>query len=143
MSPKAPPKDISQLRARRRDARRRRYIARVDVGLGLVGSLVLLLATPGLAMAMVIALLVLALCLLSVVLERRLARRSGSDDPRRPAPRNGGPAGGTQDELRRVSSRGPGRAGRTNEAGRRVPALDRSAARPSQARDARRRSSSG
>jgi O-antigen/teichoic acid export membrane protein len=48
----------------------------VDVGLGVVGAIVLLLATPGLAMTAVIALAVLALCLLSIVLQRRRHRRA-------------------------------------------------------------------
>jgi len=68
--------DISRLRARRREARRRRRLARVDLGLGTIGALVLLLATPGLAITAIVALAVLALCLLSVVLERRGRRRS-------------------------------------------------------------------
>jgi Flp pilus assembly protein TadB len=67
--------DIARLRARRREARRRIRLARLDLGLGLFAALVLLLATPGLAMTAVIALVVLALCGLSVLLERRARRR--------------------------------------------------------------------
>jgi hypothetical protein len=63
--------DRSARLARRRDARRRRHVARVDLGLGLAGALVLLLATPGLAITAVIALIVLLLCLLTLVAERR------------------------------------------------------------------------
>jgi hypothetical protein len=71
MSATTPPKDISQLRARRRDARRRRNIARADVGLGLlVAAVVLLLLAPGLAIVAIAALLVLAACMFSVGLER-------------------------------------------------------------------------
>jgi hypothetical protein len=66
-----PPRDISRLRARRREARRRRRLARLDLGLGVIGAIVLLVATPGLAITAVIALAVLALCVLSAVLERR------------------------------------------------------------------------
>ena len=137
------PKDISQLRARRRDARRRRYVARVDVGLGLLGAIVLLIATPGLAITMIIAFVVLALCVLSVVLERRHGRGSSRDGPPRPAARGGSRAGEKQPEIRRFSPPRSERAGRASEAGRRAPALDRTAARPSRAPDARRRSSSG
>jgi hypothetical protein len=50
----------------------------LDLGLGLVAALVLLLATPGLAMTAVIALVVLAICGLSIVLERRGRRRAVS-----------------------------------------------------------------
>jgi hypothetical protein len=56
---------------RRRDARRRRHVARVDLGLGVAGAVVLLLATPGLAITALVALIVLVLCLLTLVLERR------------------------------------------------------------------------
>lgn len=70
----APPRDISRLRARRREARRRRRLARLDLGLGVIGAMVLLVATPGLAITAVIALAVLALCVLSAVLERRRGR---------------------------------------------------------------------
>jgi hypothetical protein len=49
----------------------------MDVGLGLLAALILILATPGLAITAVVALLVLVLCALSIVLERRVARRSG------------------------------------------------------------------
>jgi Flp pilus assembly protein TadB len=73
-----PPGDISRLQARRRDARRRQHLLRVDLGLGVVGALVLLLATPGLAITALIALIVLVICLVSVLLERRgRSRRSG------------------------------------------------------------------
>ena len=62
-------------RARRRRATQRRRLARVDVAIGIVGAGVILLATPGLAIAAVIALIVLLLCGVSVLVERRLARR--------------------------------------------------------------------
>jgi hypothetical protein len=55
----------------------------VDLGLGVLGALVLLIATPGLAIAALIALLVLAGCLLSVVVERRRRTRAESDPRRR------------------------------------------------------------
>ena len=67
--------DIPRLRARRREARRRSRLARLDLGLGLIAALVLLLASPGLAMTGVIVLIVLAICALSVPLEGRLRQR--------------------------------------------------------------------
>jgi hypothetical protein len=73
------PRDLSRLRARRRLARRRRNLARLDVGLGLVCAVVLIVATPGLAITAIVALLVLVVCGLSFVLERSLARRSARD----------------------------------------------------------------
>jgi Flp pilus assembly protein TadB len=67
--------DISKLRARRREAHRRRRLLRVDLGLGLLGAVLLLILTPGVAIAALFALVLLAVCILSVVLERRRARR--------------------------------------------------------------------
>ena len=74
-------RDIGELRARRRQARRRRRLARLDLGLGVLGAIVLWILTPGLAIAALVALLVLALCLLSVVVERR--RRTRAQEPPR------------------------------------------------------------
>jgi hypothetical protein len=84
--PPEPRADVSRLQARRREARRRRHLARVDVGLGLVGALVLVIATPGLAITGLVALIVLALCGLTFALERRRrpARRRTPRKPRRP-----------------------------------------------------------
>jgi uncharacterized iron-regulated membrane protein len=82
------PRDMSDLRARRRNARRRRRRARLDVSLGLLGAIVLLLVSPGLAIAAVVALALIVLCALSVVLERRAGRRSGRKA--RPGSRNHG-----------------------------------------------------
>jgi len=70
-----PPRHISELRSRRRLAARRRRLARVDLGLGLLGAIVLLIATPGLAIAALVAAGLLAFCIVSVALERRQARR--------------------------------------------------------------------
>ena len=89
MSATGSSREMARLRERRRQARRRRRLARLDVGLGVLGALVLIIATPGLAMTALIALLVLALCGVSVLLERRtqrrsqqrLRRRSSSRDP--------------------------------------------------------------
>ena len=77
------PADIADLRARRRQARRRRRLARVDVGLGVAAALVLLLASPGLAITGLVAALVLAACAISVLVERRTRRRA---DERRHMP---------------------------------------------------------
>jgi Flp pilus assembly protein TadB len=73
------PRDLSQLHARRRQERRRRNLARLDMGLGLVCAVVLIVATPGLAITALVALLVLLVCGLSFVLERSLTRRSARD----------------------------------------------------------------
>jgi Flp pilus assembly protein TadB len=73
------PRDLSQLHARRRQERRRRNLARLDVGLGLACAVVLIVATPGLAITALVALLVLVVCGLSFVLERSLTRRSARD----------------------------------------------------------------
>jgi NAD(P)-dependent dehydrogenase (short-subunit alcohol dehydrogenase family) len=47
MNASGAPRDPGALRARRRSARRRRRVARLDVAIGLVLALVLVLATPG------------------------------------------------------------------------------------------------
>lgn len=66
--------DMSELHTRRRETRRRRHLLRVDLALGLLGGIVLLLATAGVAIAALIALALLGLCAVSVMIERR--RRS-------------------------------------------------------------------
>jgi Flp pilus assembly protein TadB len=68
--------EVPELRERRRLARRRQRVARIDLGLGAVAALVLLLASPGRAIPAVIALLVLLVCALSLVVERRRRRRA-------------------------------------------------------------------
>ncbi len=73
--PPRPPRDISQLQARRRAADRRRRLFRLDIGLGVLLALVLLLATPGLAIAAVLAGLLLVGCVASVALARRRRRK--------------------------------------------------------------------
>jgi hypothetical protein len=84
--PPEPRADVSRLHARRREARRRRHLARVDVGLGLLGAVVLVIATPGLAITGLVALIVLALCGLTYALDRRRrpGRRHAPREPRRP-----------------------------------------------------------
>jgi hypothetical protein len=80
------PRDMSRLRARRREANRRRRLLRVDVGAGVLGALVLLLATPCVAIAAIFAGLLLLACAISVLLQRRSARkRAGVVSPRRAA----------------------------------------------------------
>jgi Flp pilus assembly protein TadB len=75
MSTTEPLKDISRSRARRKQARRRRHLARLDFGLGLLLAVVALLVAPGIAIVALVALLALVICALSVVLERRRSRR--------------------------------------------------------------------
>lgn len=75
----APPADIARLRARRRDALRRRRTARVDLGLGVLGAIVLWIVTAGLAIAALIAGIVLAACVASFVVQRRRRRRARLD----------------------------------------------------------------
>jgi Flp pilus assembly protein TadB len=70
---------MSDLQARRRQARRRRHLIRVDIGLGLLIAVVAILFAPGLAIVAVVALLVLAICIVSRLLERRRSRRRHSD----------------------------------------------------------------
>jgi Flp pilus assembly protein TadB len=71
----AQPADMPRLQARRREARRRRHLVRVDLGLGVVAALVLLLATPGLAISGLVALIVLLICALTFAWQRREDRR--------------------------------------------------------------------
>jgi hypothetical protein len=66
-----PPVELSPLHARRREARRQRHLARVDLGLGLLGAVILVVATPGLAITGLIALIVLVACLATFAHGRR------------------------------------------------------------------------
>ena len=99
-APTQRPRNAAEARLRRREARearRRRGLLRMDVGLGVLAAIVLLLATPGVAFAAIIALLVLIVCAVSVAIEHRRSRRAGrvgraghADHPqvrRRTAPR--------------------------------------------------------
>ena len=71
-----PLNDMAHLRARRRQARRRRYLFRRDIGLALLIAVVALLLAPGVAIVAVAALLILAICGVSILLEQwRLRRR--------------------------------------------------------------------
>lgn len=79
-----PPADMSALRQRRLQARRRRRLARVDVGVGVFAGLLLLIISPGLAISGLIALLVLAVCVGSVFVQRRRRRHAAAAaQPRR------------------------------------------------------------
>ncbi len=69
------PADLAMLRARRRAARRRSRLARLDVAIGVLAAIVLLVVSPGLAMTAVIALGLLVACLVWITAERRLRRR--------------------------------------------------------------------
>jgi|GEM_PF-1699622 hypothetical protein len=75
--------DMAHLRARRREARRRQRVARIDLGLGFAAALVLLLATPGLAITLLLVLAILAICGISIVRERRIHSRAATAE--RPA----------------------------------------------------------
>jgi hypothetical protein len=77
-------RDGAHLRRRRLAAQRRRHLARVDVGLGLAGALILVLATPGLAITGLIALIALIGCGIAYLLERR--RHARRDVPEAVAP---------------------------------------------------------
>jgi len=70
-----PLKDMSHLHARRRQASRRRHLFRVDIGLGLLIAVAALLLAPGVAIVAVAALVVLAICGVSILLERRRSHR--------------------------------------------------------------------
>ncbi|HEY2181200.1 MAG TPA: hypothetical protein VGH09_05965 [Solirubrobacteraceae bacterium] len=63
-------RDRRELRARRNYARRRRGLLRLDIAIGVLLALVLLLATPGVAYAAIVAVLVLAGCVVSTAVGR-------------------------------------------------------------------------
>jgi hypothetical protein len=75
MNSVTPVKDISDLRARRREARRARYLLRRDIGLGVLIAAVALLFAPGVGILAVVALLILVVCLLSLVIGKWRTRR--------------------------------------------------------------------
>jgi hypothetical protein len=66
-----PPADIAALRTRRRHARRKRRLVRIDIGLGVTAGLIVALASPGLAITGLIAVLALAVCGISILVQRR------------------------------------------------------------------------
>ncbi len=70
--------ELSELRARRRAARRRVRLARLDLALGIGAGLALIIFTPGLAIAGLIAILAVVLCVASLIGGRILhCRRAG------------------------------------------------------------------
>ncbi len=73
------PREISQLRARRRALNRRRRLFRLDLAVGVLVAVVLLIATPGLAIAALLAGVMLIACFVSVIFERRRRRRHSGD----------------------------------------------------------------
>lgn len=80
MGAAGPLKDMAHLRARRRQARRRRHLLRMDIALGLLIALLAVLLAPGMASAAIAALTVFAICVVSILLDRWRAPR----DPRKP-----------------------------------------------------------
>jgi hypothetical protein len=92
MSANLPPRDMSQLRARRLRARRRRRLARMDVGFGGLVAVVTIVLAPGLAIVALAALVGLAACIVSVVLERRGSRNRVLRSKQRGAPQRRPPA---------------------------------------------------
>jgi len=77
------PVDIAELHARRREANRKRRLARVDIGLGVAGALVLLILSPGLAVTGLIAAIVLLACVLLALRDRRTRRGARGNTARR------------------------------------------------------------
>lgn len=73
-----PMRDMPRLRAHRHLERRRRHLARVDIGFGLLAAVAALLLAPGLAIVAVVALLLLAICFGSLGIEWRRSRRGAS-----------------------------------------------------------------
>jgi Flp pilus assembly protein TadB len=69
------PREITHLQARRRAANRRRRLLRLDIGVGVFVAIVLLIATPGLAIAGILGIVMLAVCVGSVLVERRRRRK--------------------------------------------------------------------
>ncbi len=68
----------AELRLRRREALRDRHLLRRDVALGVIVAIVVLLVTPGVAYAAIVALLALLACGVSLAVGRRRARRARS-----------------------------------------------------------------
>jgi Flp pilus assembly protein TadB len=91
MNTAEPPREGGPRHARRRHASRSRgrRLARIDVALGLLLAVVLLLASPGLAIAAIVALILLVACGISLLVQRRGSRRAArageeDRDPARP-----------------------------------------------------------
>lgn len=65
---------MEERRARRAASRRRTRLARLDLGIGVGCALFIFIVSPGLAITGVLAIVVLAVCVGSVLLERRRRR---------------------------------------------------------------------
>jgi len=65
-----PKRNTSVLPARRHLQRRRRYPVAVDIGFGLLAAVAALLLAPGLAIVAVVALALLAVCFVSLGIDR-------------------------------------------------------------------------
>jgi Flp pilus assembly protein TadB len=88
--PARPPMDMPDLLARRRRARHGRRLARFDVALAVAVALTLVLVSPGLAITAIVALLTLAVCLVSFLIAHRRRLRG----QRRATVARRGPKGG-------------------------------------------------
>ena len=63
-------RDTSGLHAQRHLQRGRRYLVAVDIGFGLLAAVAALLLAPGLAIVAVVALALLAVCFVSLGIDR-------------------------------------------------------------------------
>jgi len=97
-----------EVRARRRRARERRRLARLDVAIGAFVALLLLIVSPGLAITGLVALLMLAAVLTSLAISHRRARQRASRERNGGAGRADGAAGREPRAAERRSS-GPAR----------------------------------
>jgi hypothetical protein len=87
---------MERLRARRRAWRQRRRLLRLDLALGVAAALIILLASPGLAITGLLSLGILLACGASIAIERR---RERARDPRSRA---------TRPPRRRTAAQGSG-----------------------------------
>jgi Flp pilus assembly protein TadB len=94
MSATDPRRDMSALYARRRQARRRRSLARLDVALGLLVAVFALVIAPGIAIVAIVALLAIVVCAVSILVERRRSRRRARSTSSPTGPRRRGRDGG-------------------------------------------------
>jgi hypothetical protein len=95
--------EMAHLRARRRDARRRQRVARLDLALGVAAALTLFVISPGLAITAIVALLTLLVCGVSLLVGRRRRHR-----PRRAADGRRGPQAAARSRSRSSRGRAPG-----------------------------------
>jgi hypothetical protein len=95
--------EMTHLRARRRDARRRQRVARLDLALGVLVALVLFVVSPGLAVTAIVALLTLLVCGVSLLVGRRRRHR-----PRRAVAGRRRPQAPARGRSRSSGGRAPG-----------------------------------